>query len=41
MDLCAINPIRSNYRVLTINLVTAKNKFDHEKETLNTKFADF
>ena len=36
MDLWAINPIRSNYRVLTINLVTAKNKFDHEK--INTEY---
>ena len=36
MDLWTINPIRSNYRVLTVNLVTAKNKFDHEK--INTEY---
>ena len=36
MDLWAINPIRSNYRVLTVNLVTSKNKLDHKK--INTEY---
>ena len=36
MDLWTINPIRSNYRVLTVNLVTSKNKFNHKK--INTEY---